>query len=220
MTDEHDAQDARDDAQDAQLTLSGEPADQDTLADRRDPPRDAARDAPRQGGRPRPRTLVWCPECDEWFKRTAHRSHPHVLVDGPTEYQAYKILEAARQEDRDRDCGFDFGAGDVLTTRDGKDAPGARTVYSISDDDLDGDDDDGDDGGGAEVVGKMYDIRLSYSVDYSFKIPAHSERDAERRAKEMVRESKPVDRHHVHTRTDERAPVFADDDAADDLEGC
>jgi len=50
-----------------------------------------------------------------------------------------------------------------------------------------------------EEVGKWYDITLSYSVDYRFRVPAFTDHRAEEIAKEWKLDARPADSHHVHT---------------------
>jgi len=74
--------------------------------------------------------------------------------------------------------------------------------------------DDGDDG--PEEVGGVFDITLSYSVNYSFSIPASYEDVALDRAKELVWDSSPRDMDHVHTRKQKRKTLYEDDDIVPD----
>lgn len=67
-----------------------------------------------------------------------------------------------------------------------------------------------------ERVGAWYDIELSYSVDYRFRVPAWSEHEAEEIAKEWVWDTSPNEQIHVHTRTDELTELFEDDDVVPD----
>lgn len=50
-----------------------------------------------------------------------------------------------------------------------------------------------------DKIGGYYEIELSYSVDYSFRVPAYDEHAAEERAKELKWDATPVDAYHVHT---------------------
>ena len=68
----------------------------------------------------------------------------------------------------------------------------------------------------AEKVGGVYEIELSYSVDYRFTVPAWSEHEAEDRAKDLALDASPVEHMHVHTRTDERKELFEDSDMVPD----
>lgn len=75
---------------------------------------------------------------------------------------------------------------------------------------------DGDDDDVVEKVGAWYDITLSYSVDYRFKIPACTEHTAEEVAKDLKLDAKPADAMHVHTEKREVKEIYADDDALPD----
>lgn len=67
-----------------------------------------------------------------------------------------------------------------------------------------------------EQVGLWYTVRLSYSIDYQFKVPAWDEHDAEHRAKEMVEyPSNCADAMHVHTDRHQISEIFEDDEAAE-----
>lgn len=70
------------------------------------------------------------------------------------------------------------------------------------------DDDDEDE---AERVGAVYEIELSYTVDFTFRVPAWSEHEAEDRAKDLVdypNNCSMMD--HVHTRDREVTELFED----------
>lgn len=62
--------------------------------------------------------------------------------------------------------------------------------------------DDEEDEERPERVGALYDITISVSVDYRFRIPAYSESQAKERAKDLRFDAKPADSYVVHT--DER----------------
>lgn len=72
-----------------------------------------------------------------------------------------------------------------------------------------GDDDDDDDE--PERVGSMYDITLEYSTTYRLRVPAWSEHEAEDRAKDLVGDLTPADRHHLHTDRREISELTTDD---------
>ena len=79
-----------------------------------------------------------------------------------------------------------------------------------------GDDGDGEDEDTVERVGGMYDITLSYSVDYRFRVPAWSEHEAKERAQELMLDAVPADRQLVHTRDREVSEIMSDDDRLPD----
>lgn len=89
-----------------------------------------------------------------------------------------------------------------------------QTENDGGDGDGNGGDDDEDDV--VEKVGSWYDITLSYSVDYRFKIPAYSEHAAEEIAKELKLDARPADAMHVHTEKREVKEIYADDEALPD----
>lgn len=62
-----------------------------------------------------------------------------------------------------------------------------------------------------ERVGGVYEIELSYSVDYRFRVYAWSEHEAEDRAKELALDARPTDEYHVHTNRSELKELFEDD---------
>lgn len=62
-----------------------------------------------------------------------------------------------------------------------------------------------------EKVGAWYDITLSYSVDYRFRLPACTEHQAESLAKDLRIDATPADRHSVHTRRSKVDDIFEDD---------
>lgn len=85
--------------------------------------------------------------------------------------------------------------------------------------------DTGDSGSGEEEdgepekVGAWYDITLSYSVDYRFRVPAHTKHQAEEIAKEWKFDAKPADSYHVHTDRREIKEIWEDDeDLPDDFD--
>jgi hypothetical protein len=53
--------------------------------------------------------------------------------------------------------------------------------------------DDGEDDEEPEKVGKMFRVDLSYSVDYSFYVPAWSEHQAKDRAEDLMLDAEPWD---------------------------
>lgn len=85
-------------------------------------------------------------------------------------------------------------------------SPGAVAVAEDSEIAVDGEGEDDE----AEKVGGVYDITLSYSVDYRLRVPAWSEHEAEERAKELVVDATPADRMHVHTDRREVKELYED----------
>jgi len=84
-------------------------------------------------------------------------------------------------------------------------------------DDIVGDDEDEE----AEKVGGVFSITLSYSVDYRFTIPAFNEHQAEERAKDLVLDSAPADKMHVHTDKHRERELFEDSSMVpDDYDPC
>lgn len=75
----------------------------------------------------------------------------------------------------------------------------------------DGDDDEDDGLDSDEVVGHWYDITLSYSVDYRFRIPAYSDHDAEDRAEDLQLDARPADSRRVHTEKREGKDITGSD---------
>lgn len=65
-------------------------------------------------------------------------------------------------------------------------------------------------------VGGVYEIRLSYSVDYSFQVIAHSERSAKEKADEKVDFGNAVDAMHMHTDKRKIETIDSDDDRAEE----
>jgi len=73
-----------------------------------------------------------------------------------------------------------------------------------------GEDDDED---AAKKAGELFSIELSYSVTFSFRIPASDKHQAKRRAKDLrPRLNGATSAEHVHTRTDSIKEIFEDDD--------
>jgi len=64
-----------------------------------------------------------------------------------------------------------------------------------------------------EKAGHWYDITLSFSVDYRFRVPAWSDHQAEEVAEEWAWDASPTDQMLVHTETDERDVIWEDDEA-------
>ena len=62
-----------------------------------------------------------------------------------------------------------------------------------------------------ERIGSLYDITISYNVDYRFRIPAWSEHQAEEIAKDWKLDARPCDEYHVHTERREVKEVMSDD---------
>lgn len=58
-----------------------------------------------------------------------------------------------------------------------------------------------------ETVGHYYDVEISQSVEYRFRVPAYSEHEAKDRAKDLLLDATPADAFTTHTRTDERATI-------------
>jgi len=71
--------------------------------------------------------------------------------------------------------------------------------------------DDTDEDDGPEELGNWYDIELSYSVTYSFRVPAHSEHRAVDIAKDWKLDARPADGHHTFTRKNERGTITSQD---------
>lgn len=67
-----------------------------------------------------------------------------------------------------------------------------------------------------ERIGSWYDIEVSYSATYSFRIPAWSDHEAEELAKEWHWGEKPADEHHVHTDKWEVEVIMSDDSSLPD----
>jgi hypothetical protein len=52
-----------------------------------------------------------------------------------------------------------------------------------------------------EEVGEYFDVTISKSVDYRFRVPAHSEHQAKEVAEDWALDAVPADAHVVHTNT-------------------
>lgn len=64
-----------------------------------------------------------------------------------------------------------------------------------------------------ETMGHVFSVELSYSVNFRFDIPAHSEHRAKDRAQELVNiGGNAVDAHQVHSRVNKGNTIYADDD--------
>lgn len=73
------------------------------------------------------------------------------------------------------------------------------------------DEDDGDGDDQSEEVGAYFEIELSYSVDYRFRVPAISEHEAKERARDLVRFGNCADAIHVHSDRWEVRPITRDE---------
>jgi len=62
-----------------------------------------------------------------------------------------------------------------------------------------------------EPVGAWYDVTISVSVDYRFRIPAWSEHEATDLAEEWRFDATPADSHVVHTETREKSEITTAD---------
>ncbi|MCU4926939.1 hypothetical protein OB905_13270 [Halobacteria archaeon AArc-dxtr1] len=69
----------------------------------------------------------------------------------------------------------------------------------------------GDDSDEPERVGAWYDVTISVSVDYRFRIPAWSDHEAKDLAKEWRLDARPADSHVVHTQTREVDEITTED---------
>jgi len=78
--------------------------------------------------------------------------------------------------------------------------------------DSDGDEEDDE----PEKVGEMFDITLSYSADYRFRVPAWSESQAKERAKDLMWDADPQDMIHVHTDARSVKEIYEDDGGVPD----
>jgi len=67
-----------------------------------------------------------------------------------------------------------------------------------------------------EKVGEMYRVTLSYTVDYTFRVPASTEYQAKQRAKDLKTDAKASTAMHVHTETDSLTDIFTDSDKLPD----
>jgi len=81
------------------------------------------------------------------------------------------------------------------------------TRWTGEEDSTDSEDAEGD----AKRVGAYYDITISYSVDYRFRVPAWSDHEAEDIAEDWVLDATPADRMKVHTEKREIRELFEDD---------
>jgi hypothetical protein len=118
-----------------QKTLTGEVADEDS--------------------RRRPRTMLWCADCDGFILRSRRHDHAHDLVEIET-------LEDDDEEDE------------------------------------------------PERVGSIYEITLSYTVDYRFHIAAWSEHEAKDRAEDLALDARPADKYLVHSKDRELKTIMSD----------
>lgn len=73
------------------------------------------------------------------------------------------------------------------------------------------DDEEADEEGQAELVGRLFDVTLSYKVDYRFRIPAWSKHEAKDVAKELKIDATPADSMLVHTDRREVREIYEDD---------
>lgn len=67
-------------------------------------------------------------------------------------------------------------------------------------------------------VGGKYEVRLSYSVDYSFYVYAGNEHQAKREAKDLVEYGNAVDAMHVHDDISEIEEIYEDDPEAEEYD--
>lgn len=65
-------------------------------------------------------------------------------------------------------------------------------------------------------VGGVYEITLSYSVDYTFSVPAVSEAMAKERAEDLKLDAHPSSSHQVYTRKRKSKTLYEDDDMIPD----
>lgn len=89
-----------------------------------------------------------------------------------------------------------------------------ETVDAPGDSD-DGDDTDADGSGGAdepEVVGRYYDVELSFTTSYYLRVPAYSTRDAKKVAEALTWHETPHDYELVWADTRELSDITADAD--------
>lgn len=94
-------------------------------------------------------------------------------------------------------------------------SPSHAWVDSSSNDELDDDQDEEDDE--PERVGALYEVELSYSVDFRFRIPAWSEHEAKERAGDLVDyPSNCADMFQVHSDDREIREILSDDEALPD----
>jgi hypothetical protein len=80
----------------------------------------------------------------------------------------------------------------------------------VSTDDGDGEDDE------PERVGAMYRVEISYNVDYTFRIPAWSEHEAEHHAEILQTDAQPSSMFQVHTETSELTTLMTDHEKVPD----
>jgi len=91
----------------------------------------------------------------------------------------------------------------------------SREAFAESLNNTDGEADD-DDGDAAERVGGLYNVTLSYTVDYSFTIPAWRENEAKERAELLATDATPSRKEKVHTTHDEVKELFEDSEMVPD----
>jgi hypothetical protein len=65
-------------------------------------------------------------------------------------------------------------------------------------------------------VGSMYEITISYNVDYSFRIPAWSESQAEEHAEILQANQQPSSKLQVHTEKRELTTIMSDHEKVPD----
>ena len=65
-------------------------------------------------------------------------------------------------------------------------------------------------------VGGVYEITLSYSVDYTFTIPASNEDMAKERASDLKLDAHPSSSHQVHSQTRKTKTLYEDSDIVPD----
>lgn len=61
-------------------------------------------------------------------------------------------------------------------------------------------------------MGNWFDITVSYSVDYRFRVPGYDRHDAESIAKAMAWDADPNEHYHVHTDARELDAIYDDDE--------
>jgi hypothetical protein len=79
-----------------------------------------------------------------------------------------------------------------------------------------GDDEDNGLDDEPEKAGEIYRVTLSYTVDYTFRVPASTEYQAKQRAKDLKTDAKASSAMHVHTETDSLTDIFTDSDKLPD----
>jgi hypothetical protein len=67
-----------------------------------------------------------------------------------------------------------------------------------------------------ERVGSIYEITLSYTVDYRFRIPAWSEHEAKERAELLALDATPADKYLVHSKDRELTTIMSDHEKVPD----